>query len=128
MRKVTPTKSDKLSELIAACAITPEGTRSEADFAICCYAIRHGIAKAEVWPKVQSVGKFVDHGRRYFELTWESAEYDVRATLDDGTIAAFKKSVSRRYTTYQVFIESSEACHGNDADVQFEMSANVPSN
>ncbi len=83
VRKVTPAKCDKLSELIAACAITPEGTRSEADFAVCCYAIRHGIAKDDVWPRLESIGKFSEQGRRYFDLTWESAEYDVRASLCD---------------------------------------------
>jgi hypothetical protein len=83
VRKLSAGKSDKLSELIAACMIAPEGTRSEADFAVCCYAIRNGIAKDEAWTRLQSVGKFAEQGRRYFELTWESGEYDVRATLCD---------------------------------------------
>ena len=83
VRKIAPAKSDKLSELIASCSITPEGTRSEADFAVCCYAIRHGFAQDVVWPRVKSVGKFAEQGRRYFDLTWESAEYDVRASLCD---------------------------------------------
>jgi len=83
VRKLSAGKSDKLSELIAACTIAPEGTRSEADFAVCCYAIRSGIAKDEVWTRLQSIGKFAEQGRRYFDLTWESGEYDVRATLCD---------------------------------------------
>ncbi len=83
VRKIAPAKSDKLSELIASCSITPEGTRSEADFAVCCYAIRHGFAQDVVWPRVKSAGKFAEQGRRYFDLTWESAEYDVRASLCD---------------------------------------------
>ncbi len=33
--------------------------------------------------RLQSVGKFAEQGRRYFDLTWESGEYDVRATLCD---------------------------------------------
>jgi hypothetical protein len=81
VRKLSAGKLDKLSELIAGCAIAPDGTRSEADFAVCCYAIRNGIEKDEVWNRLQSVGKFAEQGRRYFELTWESGEYDVRATL-----------------------------------------------
>ena len=83
VRKVTPNKSDRLSELIATCAIASEGSRSESDFSICCYAIRHGIASDVVWPMVKSVGKFADQGRRYFDLTWESATYDVQASLCD---------------------------------------------
>ncbi len=63
--KLSAGKSDKLSELIAACTIAPEGSRSEADFAVCCYAIRNGIAKDEVWTRLQSVGKFAEQGRRY---------------------------------------------------------------
>lgn len=83
VRKLSAGKSDKLSELIAACAIAPDGARSEADFAVCCYAIRNGIARDEVWNRLQSVGKFAEQGRRYFDITWESGEYDVRATLCD---------------------------------------------
>ncbi len=73
MRKLSAGKSDKLSELIAACTIAPDGTRSEADFAVCCYAIRHGISKDDVWNRLQSVGKFAEQGRRYFDLTWKVA-------------------------------------------------------
>ena len=79
-RKVSPSKADKLSELIAACAIAPAGSRSETDFAACCFAVRNGIAKEEVWPQLEHVGKFAEQGRRYFEVTWSNAEYDVRAT------------------------------------------------
>ncbi len=83
VRKVSPSKSDRLAELVAASAIATEGSRSESDFSICCYAIRHGIASDVVWPLVKSVGKFAEQGRRYFDLTWESASYDVQATLCD---------------------------------------------
>ena len=48
VRKPSTPKADKLAELIAASAIAPAGTRSEADFAVCCYGVRHGIAKEEV--------------------------------------------------------------------------------
>ena len=82
-RKISSSKADKLAELIAACAIAPTGSRSEADFAICCYAIRNGIAKDEVWAQVEQVGKFGEQGRRYFDLTWENAEYDARAAMFD---------------------------------------------
>ena len=82
-RRISSSKADKLAELVAACAIAPAGTRSETDFAVCCYAIRNGIAKDDVWAQVEQTGKFAEQGRRYFDLTWENAEYEVRAaTLD----------------------------------------------
>ncbi len=34
--------------------------------------------KDDVWGRLQSVGKFAEQGRRYFDITWESGEYDVR--------------------------------------------------
>ena len=78
-RRISLSKSDKLSELIAASGIAEAGGRSEADFAVCCFAIRNGIAKEEVWSQVASVGKFAEQGQRYFDLTWANAEYDARA-------------------------------------------------
>jgi hypothetical protein len=78
VRKLSGKRGDKLAELIALCAVAPQGHRSEADFAVCCYAIRNGIAKNEVWNQVKSIGKFGEQGERYFALTWENAEYDVR--------------------------------------------------
>ena len=81
IRKATAAKSDKLAELIAASAIAAVGGRSEADFNICCFAIRNGIDKEEVWPQVEAVGKFSEQGRRYFDLTWESAEGEVRGEV-----------------------------------------------
>jgi hypothetical protein len=78
-RKISLSKSDKLAELIAACGIAEAGSRSEADFALCCYAIRNGISKGEVWSQVANVGKFAEQGDRYFDLTWSNAEYDARA-------------------------------------------------
>ena len=82
-RKVSTGKADKLNELVAACAIAEAGTRSEADFALCCYAIRSGVAKEEVWAQVSQVGKFAEQGERYFDITWDAAEYDTRAATYD---------------------------------------------
>ncbi|GIW97574.1 MAG: hypothetical protein KatS3mg111_0907 [Pirellulaceae bacterium] len=79
-RRVSPSKADKLAELIAASAIAPPGQRSEADFAVCCYAVRSGIAQDEVWTQLEHVGKFAEQGRRYFDVTWANAEFEVRAT------------------------------------------------
>ncbi|HEY4313617.1 MAG TPA: hypothetical protein VGN12_29460 [Pirellulales bacterium] len=80
-KRIAASKADKLAELIAACAIAEAGTRSEADFAVCCYAINNGIAKEEVWSEVAQVGKFAEQGQRYFDLTWAKAEFDVRAAM-----------------------------------------------
>ena len=77
-RKLTPTRADKLAELVAACEIASAGARSETDFAVCCYAIRSGIPADEVWSRVESVGKFAERGRCYFDVTWENAAYDVQ--------------------------------------------------
>lgn len=78
-RKATGKKSDKLADLVAACAIAEVGRRSEADFSLCCYAIKNGIDREEVWGSAQGVGKFVDGGRRYFDTTWANAEYQVQS-------------------------------------------------
>lgn len=82
-RKLRHSKADKLDKLIAASGIAPPGSRSEPDFAMCCFAIRNGVGKEEVWTQVEQVGKFAEQGRRYFDLTWESAEYDERAATFD---------------------------------------------
>ena len=61
---------------------------------MCCYAIRHGITKEEVWSQVEGVGKFAEQGRRYFDVTWENAEYDVRAgKLDESAQEAEAKAI-----------------------------------
>ena len=82
-RSTSPTNCDKLAELIAVSAISPEGKRSEADFAVCCFAIRNGISNAEVWAQVEGVGKFAERGQDYFNRTWENAEFEVRAAKYD---------------------------------------------
>jgi hypothetical protein len=82
-RKISATKADKLAELVAAASIAPAGSRSEADFAVCCYAIRHGVSREEVWSQVDQISKFAEQGRRYFDLTWANAEYDVRSGIHD---------------------------------------------
>lgn len=82
-RKASNSKADKLAELIAASAIAPAGQRSEADFAVCCYAVRQGIDPEEVWKQVEPIGKFAEQGRRYFDVTWANAEYDARAATFD---------------------------------------------
>lgn len=83
VRKPTSKKQDRLAELIAASSIATVGERSEADFAICCYAIENGFDAADVWALVQNIGKFADGGQRYFERTWENASYNTREVCLD---------------------------------------------
>lgn len=80
-RKLSTSKADKLAELIAASAIAETGHRSQADFSLCCYALRNGVEKEELWRQVESIGKFAEQGRRYFDVTWENAEYEARAQI-----------------------------------------------
>ncbi|TWT30136.1 hypothetical protein [Blastopirellula retiformator] len=77
-RTTSASKSDRLDELITVSATTEPGRRSEADFAVCCYAVRYGIDKEDVWRRVEPIGKFADQGRTYFDHTWENAEDRVR--------------------------------------------------
>jgi hypothetical protein len=116
-RKVSASKADELAERIAACSIAPVGSRSEVDFAVCCYAIKNGISKEVVWGQVEQFGKFAEQGRRYFDVTWENAEYDVR-------VALFDKLQTRAIPTAQsMSTESSEPIgEGDDgADSQGEV-------
>lgn len=78
IRKITPARADKLSELIALSALAQPGARSEPDFSVCCYGVENGIDREEVWGLVENVGKFAEQGRRYFDHTWGNAEHHAR--------------------------------------------------
>lgn len=60
--------------LLADCACADVGQRSERDFALCAAALRHGWPRQEVWHRVRSIGKFLEGGERYLDLTWERAQ------------------------------------------------------
>lgn len=93
-RKLSAQKADSLAEHIAASSIAKPGSRSEADFAVCCYAIRQGMTREELWPQVEKVGKFGEQGRRYLDTTWDNAEYDVRASTYDKLAEKAEKASS----------------------------------
>ena len=80
-RKLGPKKHDHYNELLTRCAAAQPGARSEADFALCCFAIEHGMSKAEVWADVREIGKFAEGGERCVDLTWANAEEAVREKL-----------------------------------------------
>lgn len=64
IRRPSASKVDKLAQLIAVSSLAENGTRSEADFAVCCYAVRSGVDRELVWADVENVGKFAEAGRR----------------------------------------------------------------
>lgn len=76
--KLSPSKIEKLEDAIARSSVAPQGTRSQADFGLCCFAIENGVSRDEVWSRVQDIGKFAEGGERYFSRTWERAETKVR--------------------------------------------------
>lgn len=65
---------DRFADLLNAASLATVGTRSEADFALIAYAVENGMAEADVWSKVQNVGKFQERGEAYFNATWEAAQ------------------------------------------------------
>lgn len=70
--------TDSINQRIAACGIAEVGMRSETDFALCCLAVRKGVAQNNLWGMVKEVGKFKDEGERYFNRTWANAEYAIK--------------------------------------------------
>lgn len=106
-RKLTATKADKFDQLIAASSIAEPGCRSEADFAVCCYAVQYGIEKEEAWQQVQGVGKFAEQGRRYFDITWENAEEQVRTSI-------YQKVEEKNATSQRQADTSHETEHSSD--------------
>ncbi|MFH1923064.1 MAG: hypothetical protein ABIP48_24635, partial [Planctomycetota bacterium] len=95
-KKLSPGRRDKFNELVTACAVAEVGQRSEADFALCCYAIEHGQAREEVWGQVQGVGKFAEAEERYFSTTWEKAEKHTRAAIFDRVWKKAEASAARK--------------------------------
>ncbi len=80
-RKLSPSKCDKFHELLLACDAAQVGTRSETDFALCCFAFENGIGREEVWNEAQNIGKFQEAGDRYFNRTWQSAQENTREKI-----------------------------------------------
>ena len=80
LRNLTAAKTDTLAGKILLCQTAPQGTRSEADFHLCAWAIEKGIARSEVWIRCQTVGKFKEGGEPYFDRTWDKAADHVRNT------------------------------------------------
>jgi hypothetical protein len=77
-KELSPKKEDRLNDAIAQSQIAECGQRSEADFAVCCEAIRCGLSMEQLRARVQDVGKFQEGGEAYFNRTWEAAADEVR--------------------------------------------------
>jgi hypothetical protein len=74
IRRAASGSAGNLETLIAASANAAVGSRSEADFAVCCAAIRQGVDPEALWNRVAMIGKFNERGRPYFDRTWDKAE------------------------------------------------------
>jgi P4 family phage/plasmid primase-like protien len=94
-RAISASKQDKLDALINRCSLAPAGERSECDFALCCYGVEKGIAKADLWAQVSSIGKFAERGEEYFAMTWASAQEQTRERI---YAKAARRSVTRENT------------------------------
>ena len=58
LKSLPPEQSEKLKTLLAKSAAPPVGCRSEADFALCCEAVRMGLHPDEVHDLCGDVGEF----------------------------------------------------------------------
>jgi hypothetical protein len=74
---LTPAQVQWFESCIEKCQYANKGTRSEADFNLCCTAIKLSFDKEYVWSIVGRFPSFEEKGRRYFELTWSKAEGEV---------------------------------------------------
>jgi hypothetical protein len=67
----------QLDRLVRECESPRDDDRSRADFALCCWAVRHSICGQVVWERLKNVGKTAQRGWEYFAETWDNAERDV---------------------------------------------------
>jgi len=79
-RKLSAKGKDKFNELVLASDTAAVGDRSEPDFALCCWAVEHGMRKDEVQAAVANVGKFAERAD-YFDRTWNAAEDHTREKI-----------------------------------------------
>ena len=89
-------RKNTIGDYANRCAVADD--RSVEDYALCCWAIREGLAADAVWAEVQDVGKFGQRGRDYFDQTWGKAEEEVRGEIYDRTA---QRVAGKRSTTGQ---------------------------
>ncbi|MEI8374957.1 MAG: phage/plasmid primase, P4 family [Planctomycetota bacterium] len=83
----------RLDALVADCVAADSGTRSETDYALCCWAVENGQLSDDIWRAVSDIGKFGEQGRRYFDLTWAAAAGHTR---EKTYVAARAKAAKRQ--------------------------------
>lgn len=77
-RPISAKRQDILDQKILACDVAEIGDRSDADFALCCWAVEYGVPREELWSQVCDIGKFGERGREYFDRTMAKAEGHAR--------------------------------------------------
>jgi P4 family phage/plasmid primase-like protien len=97
--KLTKGHRAKLTDHVNRCTVADKGIRSHVDFALCCFAVREGLSAETVWAEVESVGKFAEGGRKYFERTWSRAEDAVRLETYEATSHAMHDTRKAASTT-----------------------------
>jgi hypothetical protein len=95
-RKLTAKRQDRFHTLLADCAAAEIGQRSEADFALFCWAVEQGLDQAEVRQQASTVGKFAEAGDRYFDATWTAAESHTREKIFDEARKKSKKKADEK--------------------------------
>jgi hypothetical protein len=98
VKKISPKRQDQFNELITQCELAPVGTRSETDFALCCWAIEHGIPQVTVWGTVQNVGKFAGD-EKYFLRTWDKAANHTREKIYTKAMSRAEKRASNNISS-----------------------------
>jgi putative DNA primase/helicase len=84
IRKLRATnKTDRLNDLINACAVADVGERSERDWALLCWAIENGVDPTFLWGQLQAIGKFAEKGEPYFARSWKQAQLHTRVKIYD---------------------------------------------
>jgi P4 family phage/plasmid primase-like protien len=83
VRKPTRSNGDRLDRLINECAAAPPGARSERDWNLVCWAVEHGVDPEHLWQQVETVGKFAERGRAYFDRTLANAQDHTRLKTYD---------------------------------------------
>jgi len=95
-KKKTQKQQDRLHDLLNECAAAESGSRSEADYALCCFAIEQGISRDDIWQEAAQVGKFAEQGERYFDRTWDAAAQHTRQKIFEQTTTRAKARTQRK--------------------------------
>jgi len=107
----TANRKDRFEQLLLACDVAEIGTRSEADFALCCWCVGQGVDRDKAWTEAQHVGKFREAGERYFNRTWSKAEQTTRIKIYEN---ATGKAAKKHKASASSIISVAEDAHNSD--------------